>query len=269
MVKKLFKHEILAYLRVWLPTQAVLLGIALLGRVIQLFETDTTVYSIVSGSSTITYSIAIVVSIGLTFIFGIVRFYKNLFTNEGYLSFTLPVTPSQHIIVKALTALLFQVATALIAILSLTIITAGEMLTELTKAAVYLLNILKQVVGNHLYLYLAEIIIALNILVLTAFLFYYTCISIGQLFKKNRVLAAVGVYFGFYLAEQIIGTIFIIIITVFRDKLPIEQIMNAIEAHPRAAAHIIICGIMLIALIGAAIYFIVVKTIIKNRLNLE
>ena len=40
MVKKLLKHEFLAYLRVWIPMQIILMAAALFGRILQFFESD-------------------------------------------------------------------------------------------------------------------------------------------------------------------------------------------------------------------------------------
>ena len=57
-------------------------------------------------------------SLLLTFIIGIVRFYKNLFTGEGYLSFTLPVTPGQQLFTKALVSFLFSVITIIVILVS-------------------------------------------------------------------------------------------------------------------------------------------------------
>ena len=95
MVKKLFKHEIKAYLRIMIPVYVCLLAVALLGRVIQFFEADTFIYSFVNGSSIFVYVVAIIACFGFSSVFSIVRFYKNLFTDEGYLTFTLPVKISQ------------------------------------------------------------------------------------------------------------------------------------------------------------------------------
>lgn len=269
MVKKLFKHEIISYLRIWLPTQAILLGIALLGRIIQLFESNTTAYDIVSGSSIFTYVIAIIAAVGLTVALGIIRFYKNLFTGEGYLTFTLPVTPSQHIIVKAVTAALFLISTIIVVLLSVCIMTAGDVLSEIIKAASYLLDLLKPAIGIHLPLYVIELIILLIIAFHAEFLYYYTCISIGQLFRKNRILAAVGVYFGFYIISQIIGTIFIVITSVWAVNLPMDKIAAFVEAHIIGLIHGAFGVMILFTLIFALIYFVVIKTIIKRRLNLE
>ena len=97
MVKKLMKFELASYMRSLLPFQLILLGIALLHRFVQLFENDGDAYWTFFSSSTAIIIIACIVTLVATVALCIARFYKNMFTGEGYLSFTLPVTVHQHI----------------------------------------------------------------------------------------------------------------------------------------------------------------------------
>ncbi len=95
MVRKLIKYDFSSYLKLLLPVQLILLGIAALNRIIQLFEDgSSTVYNIVFGSSVFLYVVSIIIAIVLTFVVSIVRFYQGMYSNEGYLSHTLPVTIS-------------------------------------------------------------------------------------------------------------------------------------------------------------------------------
>ena len=68
----------------------------------------------------------IMVALAFPFVYSVIRFYRNLFTGEGYLSFTLPVTPANHLWVKVVTAVSFSLLSVLVAALSGVIITAGE-----------------------------------------------------------------------------------------------------------------------------------------------
>ncbi|MBE6767707.1 MAG: hypothetical protein E7549_02205 [Ruminococcaceae bacterium] len=266
MVKKLYKHEIEAYLRVWIPMQLVLLGIALLARGIQLFESDTIAYNIINGSSVVAFVLTTVVSIGLTGVFAIVRFYKNLFTGEGYLSFTLPVTPTQHILTKLFTALAFEVATVAVVLLAVSVVTAGDVFTEVLKAISFLWGIAHRELKTHLTFYVIEFAVFILISVMTNTLLYYGCIAVGQLFKKNRVLAAVGVYFGYYAVTQVFGTILAVIGTVTSLFSDIE---NFFLIHGKEAVHWVLCGFTVwYALLGVA-YAFLVRYILTHKLNLE
>lgn len=272
MVKKLFKHEMLSYLRLWLPTQAVLFAIAIFMRIILFFENDGVIFGITFGSSVFLYAVAIIAAIGITEVFAIVRFYKNLFTHEGYLTFTLPVSPMAHIFVKVGTAVLFSVLTFVAILVSAMIVTSGELLIEIFKAIGY---IVKQVFthadGLHLVLYLLEMIVLFLVSLAGSLLFYYTCIAIGQMAKKNRVLAAFGVYFGFYVLSQIISTVFTIGLAIFPDAFDalMQNIGIFAESHPYAFVHLLFISMTLISAAFSALYFFITHLIIRKKLNLE
>ena len=88
MVKKLFKHEFLSYARAMGIVYGILLTIAAATRIISFFESDTDAYAIIRFFSDATYFVSAAAAIGFAFVMGIVRFYKNMFTAEGYLTHT-------------------------------------------------------------------------------------------------------------------------------------------------------------------------------------
>ena len=138
MVKKLLKHEMIAYSRTMLIIEAIVLGFALIARFVWAFENDSVSYSIVSVSSITAFVISIIVCLVYTFVVAITRYYKNLFGREGYLSFTLPVTVGQHIISKLLIALLYCVISLVTVVVALMIAGAGAPTVEVFKAIFYL-----------------------------------------------------------------------------------------------------------------------------------
>jgi hypothetical protein len=270
MVKKLFKHEFLAALRLWLPMQIILLAVALFGRIVQFFETDTTAYDIVFGSSVVIYVLALITSVMLTLIFGIVRFYRNLFTHEGYLSFTLPVTATQHILVKTLVASASMIGTVLVAALSFVVISLGEVFAEVMKAAAYLIKQFAEEFGaGNTVAYVIEGIVLIALYIIMMYLLYYGCISLGQTFKKNRVVGAVGVYFIYYTIFQVFGTLVILLATRLSEYGFFRAIANFIDACPEISVHLILALLIFWVALNAAVYFLVSKVVIRNKLNLE
>ncbi|MBO5231734.1 MAG: hypothetical protein J6B88_03850 [Clostridia bacterium] len=273
MVKKLFKHEIKAYLRVMLPVYICLFGVALLGRIIQFFENDNTIYSLVNGSSIFVYVVAILVCFGFSSFFSVVRFYKNLFTGEGYLTFTLPFTPTQHLIVKLLTAILFNFLSAIVAFISFMIFTFGDVLNEVIKAITYLFGKAMETFAFnewlHTLLYSLEFSVILFLAASYGILLYYVCIAIGQISKKNKILCAVGVYFAYYFVTQILGTVFGIVLTSIADSPLMEKIGDFIIVHPLASIHIVFCAIIVVEAVISFVLFQITRKIMTKKLNLE
>ncbi len=265
MVKKLFKHEMYALWRSMLPIWCVLFGVSILGRFIQLFEQETVAYNIISGSSIFFYVVSLIACLVCPFVFAITRFYRNLFSGEGYLSFTLPVTNHQHIWVKLVVAVATEMVTLIAAAVSVILITFGDLTLEIGKAVLYLFKLFARGLGAHLPMYIVEGIVGVIVVFAVETLLFYTCICIGQQSKKNRILAAVGAYFGFYFIKQILGTIVLLI----GAQMEWESLMIWISEHTFATMHIALCGgIVLEVLAGGLLYFISHR-LISRRLNLE
>jgi len=269
MVRKLFKHEILVYLRAVLPIQLILIAVAAAGRVLQIFEADHVIYDIIFGSAVFAFVVGCIGCIVYNFVFAVIRFYKNLFSGEGYLTFTLPVTSAQHIWVKLLIAFLFQGISVVIVLVSVSIMTAGDMFTEIIKALGYMVNSAYTLLEGQLIFYVLEAILLLIVTALTQMLLYYTCISIGQLAHKNRVLAAIGAYFVYYFMMQILSTILMVVFTSITFQLDMERVMIYISEHYYEIMHWILCGASVITSIMGGIYFLIVHSIIHKKLNLE
>ena len=273
MVKKLFKHEFFALWRVMGIVYAILLTIATVGRFIQFFETASTSYAIVFRFSCITYGISVAAALGFAFVLGIVRFYKNLFSAEGYLTHTLPATPSQHIWVKAITAVTMQLVTILVVLLSGCIITAGDMLSELWKSAAYLLSKLFGVIGFHSVLLGFELLVFFVLMMFSTLMLCYTCISIGQLSKKNRILAAVGAYFVYYIASQVVSTILVVVISILSMSGALDGffvwLVELSQHHPYILTHGTIWVCALLPLAAIWVEFLIIRGIISRKLNLE
>ena len=266
MVKKLIKYDLKAFLKVMLPVYFVLIGVAALYRIVSLFENDGVFFGIFNASAVIILVISVIVCLLLTFIFSIVRFYKNLYTAEGYLTFTLPVTPAAHIISKLTVSLIFDVITLAVVILSVAVATAGELFAEIVKAAFYLLGGAFRFLGGQSPLYVAEFVIMIIASLVAAHLLTYMCISVGQVVNKHKILLAVGVYFGVYVVSQVIGTV-VLALGVSTD-LP-THIAEFAYRSPHAFLHILLCGVTLLEIALAAIYYAVTHRMIKKHLNLE
>ena len=269
MVKKLYKHEFLAWLRVMPILYGIMLAMAAINRCIQLFENDSVYYDIIFGSSVTIYVIVLVAGIAAPLLFGVVRFYRNLFTGEGYLSFTLPVTPANHPWVKVVTAVSFSLLSVLVAALSGVIITAGEVFHEVCKAAVYIVKEIPQALAGHLALYCLEMVVLAIVSAFAAYFLYYMCICVGQLSRKNRILAAVGVYFGVYLLTQILGTGLSIMMVVLEAAGVLDRLLMLIEEYPKETIHITLCAGILISAVIAAVCYLISHWVIRKKLNLE
>ncbi len=271
MVKKLFKHEFLSLFRLMFPIECAVLGAGILVRFMNLFETKSIWFESITASSVLIMVAALLAGNVSAIVFGIIRYYKNLFSTEGYLSFTLPVTPAQHIFVKAITITAVEIIAGVVAVISFCIATAGDLLEEIGNLISYLLKMaFTELKPVHLILFMIELVVLLVIKTISQYLLYYACITIGQLAHKHKVLLAFGV-FGIYAVISSVASVFI---NVFAGNLLAttnlyEKIVQIFAKNPYTFIHIAFVISLVSYLLVSAIYFLISNIIIKKKLNLE
>ena len=224
--------------------------------------------------------VALYVAMGIfMLVFIINRFYKGLLGNEGYLMFTLPVTSTAHIASKALTSMIFSVASAIVALLSGVLLMAvltppnfSDVAQAFQEAGRYLrVNPLPAGTGW----LIAEFAVYMLIAAAVTILQIYTAISIGHLAKKNRGWFALLAYVGISIAFSIImnGCMSLLLQS---DAFPNvllnwEFCLDDTGWHVQgvgaiAAALGVALGLELIKGVG---FFFATRAILNKRLNLE
>lgn len=270
MVGKLFRYEFGAFFRAVLPFQILMPAAALLLRIIQIFESESTAYDIVFRSSLIMFIITIAVAAVMVFVTAISRFYKNLFTAEGYLSFTLPVTVGSHIFAKLSVALLWILITLGTILVSVAIATFGDVLYELIDAFLYLVKYFITHADADFYLLIVELLLVVVSAIVMGLMLFYTCICIGQLAKKNRIVAAFGAYFGYYVITQVIGTIFLVLIMTCEPfRTFISDFINIFENNEIGLIHFALTSVTVLFAALSSLYLFISHRIMTRRLNLE
>lgn len=139
-----------------------------------------------------------------------VRFYKNFFTDEGYLTFTLPVRRSQLINSKLIMSILVNFSTLLVFLIDiifmLSIGLGNEIiLEEIPAELVKLFNLIDLKASIYIFIYTIEFLIFLLLSSATATLFMFCCITFASIItKKAKVLTAIGIY---YVATSVVSSI--------------------------------------------------------------
>ncbi len=201
----------------------------------------------------------------------LIRYYKNFFTDEGYLTFTLPVKKSTLLNSKLTMAMIFTFASTLVTILSIFILLAIGIPDKFFSAGVW--SAIGQFFGGYFETFggygVVFIILALLIIVaLTAaqMLFIFFCITIAAtITKKHKILAAIGIYYG----ANMVLTIAIEIL-LFGGMFSVFGMISALEyGAVLLCVTFIMVGILgAIIATGAGLYLIQLNMLDK-KLNLE
>lgn len=144
-----------------------------------------------------------------------VRFYRNLFTDEGYLMHTLPVSADGLLLSKLLIAAFWTLVTGLVTLIFMVpLLEYG--ISAMSGAAVMIngeaatwkeLLALLEESGMNMGDILLSVLITLPVGALSGILMIYASVCLGQLFLKHRVLGAVAAYIGLYSLMQIAAAI--------------------------------------------------------------
>lgn len=194
-----------------------------------------------------------------------VRYYRNFYTDEGYLLHTLPVTTSEKIWAKFINHIIWTLINILCLIFSvLCLLGASEwedffsLFPELFSSISLVINVPVPVV---------VLAAAAAMLLSLAFMIFslYFCISIGSLFPSHRVIASIITYVILYCVIQFIAFAYLIV-----TVTAISRRMTRIQyASAAGTIGLVYTGAILLLLAGIAVFYGFSYFIAHKRLNLD
>lgn len=194
----------------------------------------------------------------------ILRFYKGILGDEGYLMNTLPVKPWQLIMSKGIVASVFTMIGMIIAAISILILGGigdyGHMLSDLKL-------LFAEVAKEPKYiLFTFEALIIAVLSVMKSIYQVYAALSIGQLADKHRILCSVGAYIGI----NIVLIILAVLLANVGDAVGIigwfvKLVQNS--SHT-AEGQLLFLGLFILIGVQLAAFHIISERIISLKLNL-
>ena len=200
-----------------------------------------------------------------TYIYSGYHFHKNVFTDQGYLTNTLPVTPSQLLLSKELAALLWLLIDVVVISISIFILVGS---TELfSNFSIFWSTLIRYASQTPLFTTLIIIALVLSPFLAIGILFF--SITLGNLASSHKVLASIGAYVGIYVVQQIFGLIQLVVwgyfgsttimrVNIYSNNYSFETFLNPI----------LITG-LIFNIILIAVCWMGSKYIMTKRLNLQ
>lgn len=265
MLKKLYKHEFYSLFRSMIAVYIAIIGLALLGKVSFLISGDGVLASILQSSTTVLYIIGVAAMFVVGFVIVVVRFYKNLLSKEGYLTFTLPFKPVQHLNCKLMCGATVIVCNFVVLILSLLIFFVGtdafDTLIESIREGYYMVTQIYE--PWQIALVIAEFVVILIISLLQSLVMPYAAMSVGQRFK-SKIGGAVLAYIIMYAAVETVDSVVMVVSMPFNNF-----ITDMMSNHPYGFfVTVLLLGILYSAAVSVVMYCIAKKQLTKH-LNLE
>lgn len=271
MLNKLLKYEFRATGRMFLPAYGLLIVMAVIQRImieLNIYSSQNISVNILSVIIPAIFVSAIVAVFVITLVAMIDRFYKNLLGREGYLMFTLPVSVAQLMWSKIVVVVIWSILSLVAGILAFLIVFSepqffNQFFYEL-RMFTSKLNGLGT--GNVIAYSIEAIIFMISSLVAFVFMIYL-CLSIGQLSDKHKGLCAFGAFIGINI---VLNNIIAAILSGIFRHIDLGGIDNLISSMTYIGQiHVSILTGILAMVIQAAIYFLVTRYILTNKLNLE
>ncbi len=273
MLGKLIKHDMRSLLRLILPLTLAIIASALLCTlalrlVVSTASTgDGSGYEIMIISSLGAYiflnAAAVLIYPTVVTILIMYNFYKNLYTDEGYLTFTLPVKRSSILLSKFLTAefwtfISFVVTSGCVAF-AIFFGTATDTLynTDIMPFIEFILQFVDVTFTAPLIFYIISMVAGSLFQTVIIFL----AITIGSIVaKKLKLLAAIGIYYAMDLVTSIVISVigFIMMIPSFMSDS--SALLSSITLQP------LVNGIIYVGFAVAS--YILTNSLMKNKLNL-
>lgn len=290
MLGKLMKHDFRALSRTLFPLQIGILAgglVATLLTVLTIRLNDASWVSangsslikalIMAASATVSVliGIAVMASMFVTLILICYHFYHSFLADEGYLTFTLPVSTGDLLWSKLFTGMFWLLINA--AVVCVTLLIFGVFGTTTS-------TLINREVLNAIHVFFTEILpgmskyvsvllvtveaIVVGLLALAAQLLqiYFAILVGGQVAKKHRILAAIGMYLLINLGVGMISSIFMSVVT-FGEGVTTLVLNTAQEVGTFMTTIFGWYGVLFAGL--SVLFFLVSRSILKKNLNLQ
>ena len=279
MLKKLLKYEFQATARYFLPLYLLIIVLALLTRLTMsiTIESNQLLKNLLVDLPSVLMAFAYgagLLSIGLvTLLLVVQRFYSNLLGREGYLMFTLPVTPVKLLWSKLLAALVWGAASAAAVIVSLIVLLADQNIFWYMGDFFRELFDLLSRGGTSLWMILLIGVAVLLTGALHSYLQIYAAIILGCQAKKYRILLGIVIYIGISMAEQFLMGVGMTILALVPDfSMSLLYLFGYQQSTPEAVYslfNLVLTGLLVFNVVLGTGYYVLTWQMMKKRLNLE
>lgn len=271
MLSKLLKYELKSTARWFLPLYIALIILTFLNKLtITINLPDFILFNILKVLLMVFYVLIIIFTSIATMILLVIRFYKNLYTDEGYLTHTLPVKPGTHLNCKILSGCIWTVSSLFMQIISLSILFMGEgLFSDVTDVFAEIIEYLKS--ANLFDNAVVTLIIFAITLVISLFynlLMMYCSISMGSLFSQHKIIGAIVVYFIINFVIQLFSMLLMLI----GIKNPIIYEITTVENFSVDSFHImniIMISSCALTMIFNAVFYLLNHFVISKKINLD
>ncbi len=275
MLKKLIKYEWKDTRRLLLPINLAIIALTLVGCAMlstSIFDSkEALIFSI---PLLLLYVLSIMAFSSVTIIYIYVRFYKNLYTAEGYMMHTLPVTPMQLFHSKLIVGCCWFGLNSLLTTLS---VMALGFAAGFHQASINMnfdtvnLNLdpsisFADIFGYPLPTFLLWMLALLVLGAFSSILMGYVSVLLGQQMERNKLAASIAFYFGIYMVIQVITSVAMMVL----EFIALNDTANESFTATMSDTFRMVFPLMGIIYFAVGIVFYIICRLLMNRkVNLD
>jgi hypothetical protein len=229
----------------------------------------------ISATASVLIGIGIMASALVTLLLVCYHFYRSFLADEGYLTFTLPVSTGKLVWSKLITGMLWTLINAVVVMVTLLIFsvfgTTSNSIANtevLTAFRTFFTDILPQASQYVNVPVMAVEITVIGVLALASQMLeiYFAIVVGGQVAKKHRILAAIGMYLLINMGVGMISTAFMSIVA-FGEGVSSLALDTVQEVSTFMTSVFGWYGVLFAGL--GVLFFFLIRTILKKNLNLQ
>jgi len=263
MLKKLLKYDMKALTKSLVPAYLILVVLALLTKATTELSLSFAFLKSITPFIIIAFVLGMI-GIGFyTFIVIVLRFYKNIVKEEGYLTNTLPVKKNTIVLSKLISANIFYLFTILVMALAFVIAAYDpdiiKLITEGYKELVTALDF--TVTEVNFYIIFMIILTNVNNIVMV-----FLAIALGQTRNDKKVMYSVIYWIVIYMILQMIAGILVFSLTFFNEAL---RTMTNDTVPTRELLIALLMPSTLLSIIEPIIMHIITIKTLDKSLNVE
>lgn len=218
------------------------------------------------------YAAIFIAMIVITIFIVVMRFYKGLLGDEGYLMHTLPVKPWQLITSKGIVACAVVMISIICAVLSVLILVGIDDISGLVTGVKEFFAVLGE--EPRLILVIIEVIILAIFGTMASIYHIYAAMAIGQLTGKHRLLASLGAYIAINIALTVLATVIIVVGDMTGIDVWLSEWLWSIEASAgmnNDGFILVQAGLgaaFVVVIVQLAVFHVITERILSKKLNL-
>lgn len=274
MLRKLIKYEFRATARVMLPLYLVVIVLALLTRGASLWTQQVTFYGLGEGLLgvlaaliAVGFILALLATFVVAVVLAVVRFRNNLLTDEGYVMFTLPVSPHSLVCSKLIVSTVWFLGAVVIDVVALVSLVADvAMFQEMGRVIQEVFDSLTAYYLGNGVLFLVEVLILFLLGCAYTCLSFYTPLAIGHSFAQHKMLLSVAFFFAIVVAVNMISGTAMVAGLPFLDDLTLWVGDNL---TPAGVVHGVLWGSIAYTAVFTVVLYCITIRMLHRHLNLE